>query len=119
MTLQYTLPKRRKVSKSGIERAPRRIWPRHRRFVKSHGCCVPGCQATIVDFAHVKTRGAGGHDCLGISLCRTHHSEQHTMSVESFGRKYGIDLWALAREFTRRSPDKAMKDSLKLVEVPR
>ena len=34
----------------------------------------------------------------------------------SFGQKYKIDLWALAAEFAHRSPDQAMRASLKLIE---
>lgn len=60
MPLQFTLPKRRKVNKMGARKPERRIWPRHRRWVKSHGCCVPSCTEEPIDFAHVKSVGAGG-----------------------------------------------------------
>jgi hypothetical protein len=56
------------------------------------------------------------HDAFGISLCWAHHEEQHRIGPLSFGQKYQIDLWALAAEFARRSPDQAMRASLKLVE---
>jgi hypothetical protein len=46
-----------------------------------------------------------------------HHSEQHSLGADGFGRKYGVDLWALAAEFTRRSPDWAMRASLRLVSA--
>lgn len=109
-----TLPPKRQKPRSGIQRAPKREWPRHRRFVRSRICCVPNCDiGAVIDFAHVKTRGAGGHDCYGVSLCRIHHAEQHAIGVDTFQRKYGIDLWALAAEFTRLSPDQAMKESLR------
>lgn len=109
-----SLPPKRKPVKSGIERAPKRTWPKHRRFVKSHCCCVPGCEATNVDFAHLRSAANAGtglkpHDCYGVSLCRAHHDEQHRIGADSFGQKYNINLWALALEFTHKSPDKWMK----------
>lgn len=108
-----TLPPKRQRPKSGIIRAPQRVWPRHRRFVRGHSCSVPGCNTGApIDFAHLKTRGSGGGDEYGVSLCRIHHIEQHTMTVEAFGRKYGIDLWKLAEEFVARSPDVAMREAL-------
>jgi deoxycytidylate deaminase len=101
------LPPKRKPVRSGIERAPRRDWPRHRRFVKSHVCCVCGYEKT--DFAHVKTRGSGGGDETGVPLCRACHAEQHTIGIETFQRRHGIDLVALAEEFVQHTPDIAMK----------
>lgn len=108
------LPRRRPPQRSGIERAEKRIWPRHRRFVKSHGCVVPGCDAQDVDFAHVKTVGAGGHDAQAVSLCRRHHREQHASGIETFQARHSIDLWALAEAFVRRSPDTAMKEAIRM-----
>ena len=37
------------------------------------------------------------------------------IGADAFGDKYRIDLWALAAEFARRSPDWEMRASLKLV----
>jgi hypothetical protein len=104
----------------GVRAAVQRVWPRHRRWVKAHGCCVPGCGAPSVDFAHLRSAGNAGigmtpHDVFGVSLCRVHHDEQHRLGTEAFGKKYRIDLWALAAEFARRSPDREMRASLKLV----
>jgi hypothetical protein len=106
----------------GVRPALQQIWPRHRRWVKSHGCCVPGCAAQQVEFAHLRSTGNAGlaqkpHDIFGISLCRIHHDEQHCIGATSFGRKYGIDMWALASEFARRSPDHEIRASLRLVEA--
>jgi Putative HNHc nuclease len=55
------------------------------------------------------------HDIFGVSLCRAHHDEQHSLGVNAFDRKYGIDLWALAAEFALRSPDGDMRATLKFV----
>ena len=114
------LPDRLKRSKLGVRTPLQKVWPRHRRWVKSHGCCVLGCVARSVDFAHLRSTANAGtgqmpHDIFGISLCRAHHDEQHRIGVAAFSRKYGIDLWALAAEFARRSPDWEMRTSLKLV----
>jgi hypothetical protein len=116
------LPSRLKRPKLGVHEPLRKIWPRHRRWVKSHGCCVPGCDATSVDFAHLRSAANAGmsqkpHDIFGVSLCRDHHAEQHNLGVDAFDRKYGTNLWALAAEFARRSPDVDMRAALKLIRV--
>ena len=75
-----------------------------------------------VDFAHLRSAANAGlsrkpHDIFGVSLCRAHHDEQHRIGADAFGRKYGIDLWALAAEFARHSPDWEMRLSLRLVRA--
>lgn len=124
MSLQYTLPRRRKVVKSGIARGPRREWPRHRAFVRSHHCCVPGCEGGPIEFAHIRSAANSGtgikpHDAFGVSCCRSHHAEQHRIGQPAFERKYGIDLGAIAAAFVKASPDVAMRESLKLVQEAR
>ena len=112
------LPARRKPFRSNILRGPKREWPRHRAWVRRHLCCVPGCEQGPIEFAHVRTAANAGkslkpHDAHGISLCHAHHAEQHTKGHITFQKKYGIDMEQLAAEFARKSPDLAMKDSLK------
>jgi hypothetical protein len=116
------LPDRRKRATLGVRVAVQKIWLRHRRWVRAHGCCVPGCRAPSVDFAHLRSAKNAGtgqtpHDMFGVSLCRSHHEEQHRIGADAFGRKYQIDPWALAAEFARRSPDWEMRASLKLVSA--
>ncbi|MGC2415263.1 MAG: putative HNHc nuclease [Stellaceae bacterium] len=116
------LPEKLKRPQMGVRPPVQKIWPRHRRWVKAHGCCVPDCQCSIVDFAHLRSaantgKGQKPHDIFGVSLCRLHHEEQHRVGTDTFGRKYGIDLWALAAEFSRTSPDWSMRASLKLVRA--
>jgi hypothetical protein len=116
------LPDRRKRAKLGVRAPLQRIWLRHRRWVRAHGCCVPDCRAASVDFAHLRSAANAGmdqkpHDIFGISLCRGHHDEQHRIGADAFGKKYGIDLWALAAEFARKSPDWEMRASLKLISA--
>jgi putative HNHc nuclease len=113
----WILPKKRPRPRSGIRRQVPRIWPRHRRFVKGHMCCVPGCTAEKIDFAHIRSAANAGKDLkpfdwFGVSLCRKHHDEQHTQGVETFQEKYGIDLWASAAEFAARSPDILMRAAM-------
>jgi len=115
------LPDRLKRSKLGARTPLQKIWPRHRRWVRAHGCCVSGCRAGSIDFAHLRSAANAGagqrpHDIFGVSLCRTHHEEQHRIGTEAFSDKYQIDLWTMAAEFARRSPDWQMRASLKLVD---
>ena len=116
------LPDRRQRPRMGLRVSLQRIWPRHRRWVRSHGCCVPACRAPSVDFAHLRSAANAGtgqrpHDIFGVSLCRLHHDEQHRIGAEAFGDRYGIDLWSLAAEFARRSPDWQMRASLRLIHA--
>ena len=116
------LPDRKKPVRMRVREPIQKIWPRHRRWVRSHGCCVPECRAFNVDFAHLRSASNAGtgqrpHDMFGVSLCRIHHDEQHRIGADAFNQKYGIDLWGLAAEFARCSPDWEMRASLRLVSV--
>ena len=111
------LPRKLKQQKMAVRQVMRRVWPRHRRWVRSHGCCVPGCVAARVEFAHLRTAANAGtgqkpHDAFGISLCRDHHDEQHRLGIAAFAAKHQIDPWALAAEFVRRSPDHELRASV-------
>jgi hypothetical protein len=53
-----------------------------------------------------------------VSLCCKRHDEQHRIGADRLGDKYNIDLWALAAEFGRRSPDWQMRASLRIVSPP-
>lgn len=115
------LPSKRKPKRSGILRAPKRQWPRHRKFVKSHTCCVPGCDREPIECAHVSEDGNAGTalkapDWDTISLCggftsgtESHHAEQHRLGHAAFDAKYGIKSLKLSRQFARISPDIAMR----------
>ncbi len=109
------LPAKRQPKPSGIERAPKRDWPRHRRFVKSHACCVPNCEAGPIECAHIRLDGGGGtglkpHDAHCISLCAAHHAESHRTGETTFARRYGLKLQALAHEFATKSPVPEVRD---------
>jgi hypothetical protein len=107
------LPPKRQRPKMGVREPEQRTFPRHRKFVRSHSCCVPGCMGSPIDFHHLKTRGSGGGDDTGIGACRAHHAECHAIGISRFDAKYGVDLWALAAEFVRRSPDAALRAFLR------
>jgi hypothetical protein len=111
------LPQRRKPMKSGIDRADRREWPKHRAFVRRHTCSVPGCDQGPIEFAHVRSADNSGtslkpHDAYGVSLCAAHHAEQHQHGAETFMKRHRVDLWKLAVEFCKASPDINMKQSM-------
>jgi hypothetical protein len=93
---------------SGRQHENRRF-PGHRAWVRGHACCVPGCNQQPIECAHVRQGSDGGislkpSDLSTISLCSSHHREQHDIGVISFELRYGLDLAALAAEFSRRSP---------------
>src|SRR5690349_11086376 len=83
--------------------------PAHRGWVRSHRCCVPSCQLMPIECAHVRrasTAGVGikSSDGYCLSLCREHHAEAHRIGEQSFEKRHGINMLALAREFFERSP---------------
>ncbi len=109
------LPKKRQKPRSGIERSPKREWPRHRKFVRSFVCAVPGCGQPSV-CAHLRTAANAGTglkpgDWETVPLCHEHHAEQEGRTA-SFCKKYGVDLWAVAEELARKSPDAAMRKAM-------
>ena len=102
MSLPPRIPKKR--NKSLRWRSPA-----HCSFVRSHQCCVPGCDNRPIEVAHLRERSDGGmgrkpSDWFTISLCQDHHSEQHRIGESPFGKAHGIDLHGLAAEFAKASP---------------
>ena len=100
------LPKR--IAKNVIKRGTRLRSPAHLSFVRSHQCCVPGCDGRPIEAAHVRTGTGGGMgvkpgDDWTISLCRGHHAEQHQIGEPAFEQKYAIDMKKLATEFAAAS----------------
>lgn len=86
----------------------------HRDWIRSHHCCVAGCEDMPIEVAHISRSWSGGmgeksSDAMTISLCRAHHSESH-QGEKSFAAKYGFDLLERAKEFYRKSPFKARLD---------
>lgn len=85
----------------------------HRSWVKTHHCSVPGCSNHSIICAHVRSGTDGGcglkpSDRWTISLCVDHHMEQHQIGEAEFQANYSIDMRALAIEFARKSPYRAI-----------
>jgi len=102
-----TLPARIKPEPMGRDKRIRS--PAHLGWVRSHACCVPGCDGRPIEAAHVRSGTDGGTgikpgDMWAISLCAAHHRDQHQVGEPEFERRHGIDMKALASEFADRSP---------------
>lgn len=81
----------------------------HRAWVRRHSCSVPECQGGPIECAHVRSGTDGGiglkpSDRWTVSLCHSHHAEQHAIGEAAFQQRYQIDLVALSEAFARRSP---------------
>lgn len=63
-------------------------------WIKNRPCVV--CGLTPSDTAHIKSRISGGYIRNVVPLCRTHHTESHTIGLKSFEEKYSIDLQSYA-----------------------
>lgn len=101
------LPKRIKRESSKPDAGHRS--PAHRSWVRSHGCCVPGCDNRPIECAHVRRGTDGGtslkpSDRWCISLCNSHHSLQHAVGEITFERTFNLDMREMAEEFFRKSP---------------
>ena len=103
-----TLPAR--IKREPKPEMPERIRsPGHLAWIRKHGCCVPLCNQRPIQAHHVRkgTDGAGSlkpGDQNAISLCYLHHSHVHNWGEDTFEARYAIDMKALAREFSERSP---------------
>ena len=95
------------------EKKIRRNCAAHRAWVRRHRCSVRGCLGLPIECAHVRRGTDGGlglkpSDRWTISLCRSHHLEQHEIGEAAFAIRHDLDLIQLAKEFARRSP--ALRD---------
>lgn len=112
-------PPRRKPVRSGIQRGPKRNWPKHQKHVRKRCCAVPGCACRKIQFAHARVgvEYAGTSikppDWFGLPLCEEHHAEQHQIGERSFAAKYGLDMVAIALDLARHSTDMEMRDEMK------
>lgn len=82
----------------------------HCNFVRSHECCVPGCDGRPIEVAHVRLGSGAGigqkpDDWRAVSLCAEHHRRQHNVGEFTFWR--GIDVEALIEAFINASPRRA------------
>ncbi len=113
----FNPPRRRTKPK----RDSNRVFPAHRRFVKGHHCCIPGCRLTPIEFAHLRTAANSGTalkppDWFGIPLCQWHHARAHAIGHDTMARENGVDLEYLfktAAWLAARTPDKKMRLAMK------
>lgn len=110
----FPLPAKRQRVRSEIARAPKRVWLRHRKFVRSHHCVVPGCQALDIEACHIRSAADAGTglkppDWRTFPACHNHHAEQHQVGQGTFEDRHGLDLDRIAAELVRRSPDMQMR----------
>lgn len=113
---------RRKPVRSGIQRAPKREWPRHEKWVRGFSCVAgrPGehdCSPKV-ECCHVRTgtgAGTGIKPCSwwAIPLCSRHHRLQHELGEATFAKRYDIDLRELALKLARMSPDLKMREAMR------
>ena len=116
MTLPRLLPAKRKAK---IERVQRQNRPRsraHLQWVAKHRRCVAGRDITPVQAAHVRNGTYGGTglkpgDQWTLSLCHTHHGEQHRLGEGTFMALAGLDMREQAIEFAKRSPVRVIRDA--------
>lgn len=100
------------------------LFEAHRKFVRSHQCSIPGCLGSPIEFAHLRTAANSGMgkkpaDFYGISLCARHHRLAHERGHAMMAKEGGTTLetlFAVAREFAERSPDKALRQHMKECE---
>lgn len=104
--------KRIKARRKGARRA-------EVKFAKQFGsvwyvsrvCAMPClvCGQLPSDPHHVRTVGAGGTWRDLVPLCRRHHTECHTVGVQTFTDRYDVDLHAHARRIaetlTQETPE--------------
>ena len=101
-----TLPARiRREPRLGMKERIRS--PGHLNFVRSHDCCVTGCNGRPIHAHHVlkgnQARSLKPGDDKAISLCAAHHNEAHAGEVR-FEQLHGLNLLTKAAEFVRASP---------------
>ena len=111
----FNPPRKRKREK----RENNREFPAHRRFVKGHRCCIPGCLQTPIEFAHLRTAANSGTglkppDWYGIPLCRQHHAMAHSKGHDQLGVDLEF-LFKTASWLAWQSPDKKMRMAMKEV----
>ena len=118
-----TLPAKRQKPASGILRTPERVYPRHRKWLRSHECvvtlsdCNVAC-SSVVEVSHIRTAANSGtglkpRDSDAVPMCSLHHRNYHDYGHETWQRVYGLDLAKLAAEFASRTPDEKLREAMK------
>lgn len=110
------------IKAKGKSRFPKRRCPEYIAWIREQQCaltdlwrladglgkvhwCHPRPERLGTEPAHIKTQGAGGSDLWNtVPLCPAAHDEQEGHTTE-FEARYGVDLTALAADYTRRYLD--------------
>jgi len=110
---------RKKPKPDRIKEVDRKVYERHRQWVRGHGCIVPDCMETKMQFCHVRRGLPNGHqagmnqkphDAFGFPACAEHHSQQHSMGELSFESHYGVDLLQTALGYAKQSPVQEIRE---------
>jgi len=115
-TLRRRVPLNRRHQNSTRRRDVLRA-PSHYQWVGGYRCCIPGCDCQNKTERHHVRKGIpyedkGGksekpHDKWIVPLCGGpdgHHEEFHRIGHDTFEKKYGIDLKAVAAHLWQTSP---------------
>lgn len=85
-------------------------------FVRSHHCVMDGCGGMPIEAAHVRLGSGAGmgqkpDDFRVVSLCKFHHTRQHSVGEETFWREFSEsgqgDVEDLIDAFCKASPKAA------------
>lgn len=71
----------------------------HQSFVRSLGCCVPGCRREPVHAHHVRHNAGVGmkpSDLACANVCWFHHAQIHRIGSKTFEALHGLDLTVIA-----------------------
>lgn len=102
------LPRYTRIRQRNPERARRRraeAFGLQARLARLMLCAVPTCARTPCEAAHVLSRGAGGTDRDCAPLCHLHHRLQHQVGIETFQRRFNVDLRLVADELAEQVRD--------------
>lgn len=114
-----------KRAKMGVKEVVRLIWPRHRRFVRSCACSVPGCDRRDIEVMHYRQGHTAGMqqtppDWFSLPGCSFHHrtggnQAQHTIGHEAWDKLHGVNSRAIVVECIEKTTDAAMRNYLREV----
>lgn len=108
-----TLPPRRPIKRADNASI-------HRKWLRGFVCICENDDGNCdlfhpIELAHYRTAANSGmgkkpSSIWLVPLCRVHHREQHTIGQLSFEQKHKFDMGQKALEFSRQSPDQAIKE---------
>ena len=117
------LLQRRKPKRSGIKRAPERVWRRHETWVRGFACIAfkvdgDACSGKVRT-CHYRTAANSGTSVKPFAwftfpACDHHHSDvQHQEGQKAFERRYGVNLERECLKLARMSPDLEMRAAMR------